>query len=101
MAGLQTEKILLHGQAVNGTKTHRWVIAAFADKAGAGIHAAMLKAAHASGNADHILSLDPNAPKGSDDKPLPLAKMSTSVVPYNPHTRLADGLEDESAPQAK
>jgi hypothetical protein len=93
MAGKQTEKTVLHAAATVGTKTHRWIVGVFAAPTFAGIFANLLKTAHASGDADAIKALDPNAATDADGKPLTPIKLSVQQVPYNPHANLADGLD--------
>lgn len=96
MAGLQTEKILLHASATVGKEVHRWVVAVFANDQGARQHAMLLKAAHGLKNDEMILNLDPQSHKGADGKPLSPVKLSVSTVPYNPHTRVDSGLDAET-----
>lgn len=95
MASAQTEKTLLHASATEGTKTVRWIVAAFANKTFAGSYAALLKQAHVAGNVAEIAKLDPNHAKDKDGKPLSPVKLSAAVVPYNPHATLGSGLDED------
>ena len=90
-----TSKVVLHGSATVGNKTHRWIVAAFANKAAAALYAGMIKAAHSSGDASQILKLDPNAAVDTDGKPLTPVKLAVQEIPYNPHMTAANGLDED------
>lgn len=95
MAGVQTSKILLHAQAVDGKAVHRWIVAAFANKSAAGTYAGMIKAAHAAGDWARVLTLDPSHAKSADGTLLTPVKLSAATVAYNPHNSVGNGLDED------
>lgn len=90
-----TSKTVLHGSATVGSRTHRWIVGVFANKAAAAMYAGMVKAAHSAGDTAQVIKLDPNCATDAENKPLTPVKLAAQEVQYNPHMTAANGLDEE------
>lgn len=95
-----TAKVILFSRVTVDKKTLQWPTAVFNDHSGARTYATFLKMAHAAGNKELAVKLDPRTQADAEGTLVPGLKFSIVEAPYSPAPDLGeDGdIETEPAP---
>lgn len=93
-----TAKVILFSRVTVDRKTLQWPTAVFNDHQAARTYATFLKMAHAAGNKELAVKLDPKTHADAEGNLVPGLKFSIVEAPYSPSPDLGDDDSIETEP---